>query len=104
MALLDQGAKNDSRQRRALQRLMVTSSTHEHVGNETPAGAVDGANVTFTLASTPAPSSLQLFKNGLMMCQGATDDYTLAGAVLSFNGDQVPQAGDKMRAWYIRAE
>ena len=103
MSRFDRAASNDSRQRRALGALARAGLVHEHAGNETPAGAVDGANVTFTLASIPRASSLRLYKNGLLMSQGATDDYTLSGGTITFAADQIPQTGDKMRAWYIKA-
>jgi hypothetical protein len=96
------------RARRALQMLGEEKAFHVHVGNEIPGGAIDGANRVFALAHVPVPSSLQLFKNGLFMAQGATDDYTLSGSTVTFTADQVPQAADangadKLRAFYIKA-
>lgn len=65
--------------------------------NETPAGAIDGVNAAFTLAHAPNPAgSLELELNGLTQTQG--DDYTLAGAAITFATP--PEAGAKMRAWY----
>ncbi len=58
---------------------------------ETPAGAIDGLNDTFTLATTPVPAAdLLLWKNGLFMTQGT--DYTLAGNTITFDPDQIPPA------------
>lgn len=101
MAFIDQDARGDVRQRRAFQTMSALGAVHVHVGNETPAGAIDGTNVTFTLAFAPLASSLQLFLNGLLMAQ--TIDYTLSGFTLTYNAGQVPQAGDTMLAWYIKA-
>jgi len=66
---------------------------------ETPGGAVNGSNNAFTLAATPVPStSLALYRNGLL--QSPTVDYTLSGAVLTFNAGSIPQTGDVLRAFY----
>jgi hypothetical protein len=59
---------------------------------ETPAGAVDGFNDTFTLSAAPSPpAALLLWKNGLYMTQG--DDYTLAGSTIMFAPTQIPPVG-----------
>jgi len=68
---------------------------------EIPAGAVDGANVSFTIANAPSPaSSLLLFRNGLL--QRANFDFTLSGATITFVSGAVPQAGDTILASYRR--
>ncbi len=44
---------------------------------EVPAGTVNGSNTAFTLANVPnPPTSLALFRNGLLLTQGG--DYTLS--------------------------
>jgi hypothetical protein len=69
------------------------------VDEETPGGVVDGANVTFTVASAPSPaSSLHLFRNGILQKVGF--DYTLSGSTVSFVSAAVPQAGDTLLASY----
>ena len=66
---------------------------------ETPAGTVDGSNVTFTLASAPNPAiSLILFRNGV--AQMAGQDYTLSGSTIGFMTAATPQPGDTLLAWY----
>jgi len=76
---------------------------------ETPGGAMDGANTTFSLAHTPSPAnSLILVRNGIVLHVGA--DYTLAGNTITFKsftlpGDLtfaagIPQPGDILLAWY----
>jgi hypothetical protein len=66
---------------------------------QTPSGTLNGANVTFTLASAPNPAvSLQLFRNGIL--QYATSDYTLSGATIQFLAGSVPQVGDTLVASY----
>jgi hypothetical protein len=62
---------------------------------ETPAGAMNGVNVTFTLANAPSPAgSLSVFLNGVyqgpyVSVSGASITYTVA-----------PKSTDDMRAQY----
>lgn len=75
------------------------SSVTSNANGETPTGAIDGANVTYTLAAAPSPAlSLQLFLNRVLMVQGT--DYTLAGNTITYTGAGAPQVGDVHRAWY----
>jgi hypothetical protein len=70
---------------------------------ETPAGLINGTNATFLLAHAPNPaSSLQLFRNGLRMAQGA--DYTLSGNTVTFFVASRPQTGDQLVAHYRYAD
>jgi hypothetical protein len=55
-----------------------SSSTVTFADGETPGGTIDGVNVGFTLAHTPAAGSLKLFVNGQRMSAGGVD-YTLSG-------------------------
>lgn len=66
---------------------------------ETPAGAVDGLNVTFTLAGTPVANSERVYLNGLRQKRGAGDDYTIAGNTITFNA--APLAGDTLLVDYV---
>jgi hypothetical protein len=69
------------------------------VDSETPAGAIDGANQTFTAAFAPAPTtSLALYRNGLLMKQGI--DYNLQNATITFINGVTPQPGDILTASY----
>jgi hypothetical protein len=69
------------------------------VDAEIPAGTINGANTTFTLANTPSPqTSLELYRNGLLMKQGA--DYSISGATLTFVAASIPGAGDSLIASY----
>jgi uncharacterized protein YoxC len=67
---------------------------------ELPSGAINGANLTFTLASAPSPApSLMLFKNGVLLTQGV--DYVVSGATVTFANTAVaPQASDSLIASY----
>jgi hypothetical protein len=54
-----------------------------YIWSETPTGAVDGANVTFTLANTPTVSKVGVYLNGQRLVEGATEDFTISGAVIT---------------------
>ena len=72
-------------------------STINFADAETPAGAIGGGNVNFTLAHTPNPSaSLQLFKNGVLQIQSV--DYSLTVAAIAFV--TAPDANDTLVAFY----
>jgi hypothetical protein len=58
--------------------LLFAQSPHGIVSEETPRGAIDGVNSSFTLNFQPAPfSSIHLFRNGLR--QQRNVDYILSG-------------------------
>ncbi len=66
---------------------------------ETPTGAINGSNVTFTLATAPNPAaSLELHNNGVAQEPGI--DFNLAGATITFLAGSIPQTGDSLLAWY----
>jgi hypothetical protein len=76
-----------------------TSANALFVDAETPGGAINASNVSFTLANTPSPvGSLMLYRNGLEQTSGV--DYSLAGAVLTFLAGSTPQVGDILAAYY----
>lgn len=65
--------------------------------DEQPTGAVDDANVTFTLSASPNPTtSLVLMKQGQE--QIPTSEYSLAGATITFI--TAPEQGTVLRAHY----
>lgn len=68
------------------------------VVNETPTGAMDGVNVTFTLSNTPRPGTDELKLNGLVQERGAGNDYTISGDTITYL--IAPLATDKLRASY----
>jgi hypothetical protein len=67
--------------------------------SETPAGTINGTNSTFTLASAPSSTSLQLYHQGLRLKAGATDDYTISGNQIVLNYG--PETGTVLIADYI---
>lgn len=80
-------------------RFGANDSIFNFVDGETPAGAINGSNVTFTLANTPSPTgSLNLYRNGLAM--KAAVDYTISGNTITFLAASTPQNGDVLIAFY----
>ena len=66
---------------------------------EVPAGAVNGANLAFTISAVPMPaSSLALFRNGVL--QKAGQDYSVSGNAIQFVSASIPQPGDTLLASY----
>jgi uncharacterized protein YoxC len=75
-----------------------TGAATNFADNETPGGAINGINLTFTLASAPNPAgSLRLFRNGLLTELGG--DYTLSGSSITITST-APQTGDSLAAYY----
>jgi hypothetical protein len=71
-----------------------------YVDSETPGGAVDGVNASFTLANTPNPaSSLCIYRNGLMLQAGGDYNVQSDGSLVFVSG-AVPQSGDALTASY----
>jgi len=68
------------------------------VNGEAPSGQINGLNATFTLANSPATSSLLLFRNGLLLKMGV--DYTLNGSTIQFAASSIPQLNDTLSAQY----
>jgi hypothetical protein len=71
-----------------------------YVPNETPGGAINGTNTTFTLANTPQVGSLCLYWNGQIQEPGAGNDYTISGSTITMLF--TPLSGDKLRAYYFK--
>jgi len=69
------------------------------VDEEGPAGAVDGANTSYTLNYAPSPAkSLRLVLNGLTLRSGAGNDFTISGTTITML--YAPTAGSNFIAWY----
>jgi len=74
-------------------RVSVAISGIGFVDMETPSGAINGSNASFTLSQVPNPgSSLVVFRNGLRMTSGM--DYTASSNTVTFGASYVPQTGD----------
>lgn len=70
------------------------------ISRETPAGTVDGVNVTFTLANTPKAGTEHVYYNGVLQDPGVGNDYTIAGSVITFAF--APVTPDKIRVSYFK--
>jgi hypothetical protein len=103
MANLDRNANNDVRQRRAIQKLVAQGGTSAAVNGETPTGAIDGTNATFTLNYPPAAGTLKVYRNGLKLREGGANDYTVSGVTLTFTADAKPLVGSVIEVDYQRA-
>lgn len=68
------------------------------VTRETPAGAINGANVSFTTAFTPTVGTETIYLNGLV--QNLTVDYTITGSTITYAA--APIAGDVLRISYLK--
>lgn len=68
------------------------------VTRETPTGTINGSNTDFTLANTPVAGSESVYLNGILQDAGGGNDYTIAGAVITFL--TAPISGDKIRVNY----
>jgi hypothetical protein len=66
--------------------------------NEIPSGALNGSNVTFTLAHTPMTGNVVLFLNGVEQGPGSGVDYTISGSTITYN--IAPITTDVLRANY----
>ncbi len=63
----------------------LLDSGNGFVDEETPAGAIDNVNVTYTIAFTPYTGSVHLWLNGILQRTGALNDYTISGTTITFN-------------------
>jgi hypothetical protein len=84
----------------AYYRTAGTGSPSNFVDAETPAGTINGTNLSFSLANLPNPAtSLKLFKNGNLLGQNV--DYTLSNQTITFiNTAVTPLTGDSLAAYY----
>lgn len=76
-------------------------SSGDFVFEEVPSGLIDGVNDTFTLANTPIAGTQAVYWNGNRMREGAGEDYTIAGAVITFEAANIPESGDSVAVDYI---
>jgi hypothetical protein len=68
------------------------------VSKETPTGAINGVNTTFTLANTPLTGTEEINLNGLEQIVGGAEDYTISGATITML--TAPLTGEKIRVSY----
>lgn len=68
------------------------------VDKETPAGSINGSNVTFTLANTPVAGSEHIYLNGVLQAVGAGNDYTISGDTITML--TAPLSGERILVSY----
>ena len=77
---------------------MIANQLSGTFASETPSGAINGSNQTFTLAATPSPAtSLKLRWNGQWV--SVSEDYTLSGNTITTLF--TPEVSDTLRADYL---
>jgi len=78
--------------------VLESSTTLNIQPSEFPTGVIDGLNRNFTLSHTPNGLLFILALNGLLQHSGSSNDFTLSGAVITFN--TAPTVGDSIIATY----
>jgi hypothetical protein len=68
------------------------------VTRETPTGAINGSNVTYTLANTPVIGTESLYLNGLLQEPGIGNDYGISGSTITMAS--APPAGSRLKVSY----
>lgn len=68
------------------------------VDKEVPTGAINGSNVTYTLANTPTAGSEHVYLNGVLQESGSGNDYTISSATITYL--TAPLTGEKIRCSY----
>lgn len=68
------------------------------VDKETPSGAVNGSNTTYTLANTPVSGSEHVYLNGALQESGSGNDYTISGTTITMLTAML--TGEKIRVSY----
>lgn len=66
------------------------------VHDETPTGAVNGVNTSYTLANAPTVGTLVLYEGGRRLL--LTTDFTLSGSTITMT--YAPPSGSSVRADY----
>jgi hypothetical protein len=80
---------------------VLAGTTLELIVREVPAGDIDGANVTFSLAHTVVAGAEQLYLNGVLQQAGAGADYTINGTAITMT--TAPLAEDSLLATYVKS-
>ena len=72
----------------------------DRVVRETPTGALNGVNTTYTLANTPVSGTEEVYLNGVLQEPGASDDYQISGLTITYN--VAPISTDRLRVSYLK--
>jgi len=63
-------------------------------------GDLDGANTAFTLGYSPRSGTVTLILNGLVLADGAGNDYTISGNTVTMS--YAPESDDRLVASYVK--
>jgi hypothetical protein len=69
-----------------------------YVVREVPTGLKNNSNKNFTLAHTPVLGKEMVYLNGVLMNEGAGNDYTISAGTISF--DDAPKSNDTILVTY----
>ena len=72
----------------------------DYVTQQVTTGTLDGSNVTFSLGSTPRTGTVTLILNGLVLAEGAGNDYTISGGTVTMA--YAPESDDRLVASYVK--
>ena len=72
----------------------------DYVTQEVTTGTLDGSNVSFSLGSTPRTGTVTLILNGLVLAEGAENDYTISGDTVTMG--YAPESDDRLVASYVK--
>lgn len=72
----------------------------DFVDREDVAFDFDGVDATGVLANTPLVGSEHVYSNGILQNEGASDDYQISGATITFNAGSEPESGDEVLVSY----
>lgn len=85
------------------QSISAALAVSNFVFNETPSGTINGSNTIFGFANTVQSDTQRVYKNGLRMQTGASNDYTMTGLTgFVFVASQTPAVGDILLVDYIK--
>jgi hypothetical protein len=73
-------------------------SAANFVFNEVPTGSMPGTS--FTIANTPVAGTVTLYKNGLLLTPGVSQDYTISGTTITTNSSV--KSNDRLLVNYIK--
>ena len=74
-------------------------SEGDYIVREVPTGIIDSINTIFTLANIPVLGKEMVFLNGVLQFSGVSKDYTISGAVITF--DKAPRTNSEVVVTYI---
>lgn len=78
---------------------ILSTTLSQILANEIKDTQTGITGTTLTLPSTPIATTLKVFKNGQLLDEGVTNDYTLSGNVLTFTISLV--SSDKIKSFYF---